>query len=256
MHPKLKPDEEDMFSTEDDDKLINFVFTHGTYGVDRRGMKLYEVLGPKTSNEFAWSRHLPAYAWRERYCQHASEFDYAIAQHERNLDKPPYLPTTPPVIKSSTPRTKTTSGISNSNQSKPATMIHAPSTSETRKTTRIAVPADSQTVTTSGSSPPHLADPRAAAVVHKKLAKIGRKTMFSADFVWSVYSNTGSIERTREVVAEMESRASAIFARELNELNDESDDEEEIRAAKRRKVTDSAFFFRLQIYSRLISVID
>ncbi|KAJ7142020.1 hypothetical protein C8R43DRAFT_954369 [Mycena crocata] len=238
------------FSEEDDVNLIHFVSAHGTYGVNRSGSKMYEVLGPKASDELAWSRQKSPQLWRNRYIEYASEFDYAIQDFERQQMRRRRGPTAPPPVKPSakrnkqsnlsavpthiptpsissfpgavaTPTAKTAHGIDSSpvpTQVKPG--APAPSTCSSPTSTLVAhspftnysPPPDTPRMVpiatlshfpTCPAAPPTNAAADAGPVVHKKLAKLARKTMFCIDFVWSVYAETGSVERTKEVLVRM-----------------------------------------------------
>ncbi|KAJ7177352.1 hypothetical protein C8R43DRAFT_942622 [Mycena crocata] len=213
--------DETTFSEEDDVNLIHFVSAHGTYGVNRSGSKMYEVLGPKASDEFVWSRQKSPQLWREIYIVYASKFDYAIKDFERQQMRRRHGPSAPPPVKASaiqdkqnnlsavptqiptpsissspapmaTPRAKTAHGINPSpvptqakSEAPPPSIVSSPSTS------------------TLVAAPPTNAAADAGPILHKKLAKLARKTMFCIDFVWSVYAETGSVGRTKEVLVRM-----------------------------------------------------
>ncbi|KAJ7679504.1 hypothetical protein DFH06DRAFT_512051 [Mycena polygramma] len=219
--------EDDSFSDTDDQNLILFLFTYGILR-DWRGSRLYESLGPQATEDFAWSKHIPAQGWRQRYLDHASEFDAAVERHGKHVRRAPRLPTAPPVVKSvgagaSRRSTGNAAGSATSSQrsvsSSSAGSTPSPKQPH-RKSEAVSSSRPSSSPSTEIRSPEHPASQApeqevstalTAHAVHRKLARTARRTLFSIDFVWAIYAQTGTVERTREVLAGMQEAADTVL---------------------------------------------
>ncbi|KAJ7759767.1 hypothetical protein DFH07DRAFT_1023351 [Mycena maculata] len=231
-------DAEPPFTRDEDKHLVKFISAHGVHTVDRRGSKLYAVLGPEASDEFAWSRKHPAKSWRDRYTASVSKVDAVVTQYERKMMQPARLPTTPPPIKTLGAKAHDTGrygSVSVDSRAPPAPLgppVHQASrlSVESSQICKYAShvsmsQGQSQVDSSSPLSTPTPAPKRRsqpvsstipvapssavtstleiAHAVHKKLAKTARKTMFSIDFAWAVYAQLGSVEATRAALRQM-----------------------------------------------------
>ncbi|KAJ7111737.1 hypothetical protein C8R44DRAFT_856407 [Mycena epipterygia] len=202
------------FTSKEDNRLANFIWTHAVYGVDRGGRKLYEVLGPQASDEFAWSRDRSAASWRNRYKSNAFEFNSAIAKHERQVKTPPRQPTAPPIVKAVSPTiSRTKSGPELVFEFQPPPVL-----------AQISPPP-----------PPPSADAQTMGAVHTRLAKAARKSIFSVDFVWTVYADTGSVEKTKVLLNRMAAAADAVRTKDSGSAAESGTGAGEKRAGKRKR---------------------
>ncbi|KAJ7101488.1 hypothetical protein B0H15DRAFT_816262 [Mycena belliarum] len=94
------------FTPDEDQHLVHFIATQDTRGRKRGGRKLYEVLGPKASDIYLWSRHRQPESWWRRYTNQSLTFDLAIRKYkvsqcceEEPIQLRPRLPTAPPPIR-------------------------------------------------------------------------------------------------------------------------------------------------------------
>ncbi|KAJ6580351.1 hypothetical protein DFH09DRAFT_1145809, partial [Mycena vulgaris] len=243
---KLKQHLASKFTHDEDKRLVKFVSTYSVGGGNRKSSKMYEVLGPQASEELAWSRHKPTKAWMDRYCQYASTFDDAIDKYERQLRRPGPRPVAPPRDKTRE-AAQQDKGSRGSCGTLPTTekTIHAVQTTEILSSSSPGTPARKPYPIPSPTepSPPPANAPSSpinaatASAVHKKLAKMARKTMFSVDFVWGVYTTTGSVELTREALAEItEMTEAAVYASEPGNGKRGRDGVEERQTHKQRKI--------------------
>ncbi|KAJ6476522.1 hypothetical protein C8R47DRAFT_1199042 [Mycena vitilis] len=219
-------DDDDSFTDADDQSLIVFLFTYGILR-DWRGSRLYESLGPQAAEDFAWSRHISAQGWRQRYLDHSSEFDSAVERHGKHERRAPRLPTAPPVVKTVGAASRRSTGNAAGSAKCPQRSVSSSSAGSTpspkgpRKKLEAASssqpPSSPSTEVRSHESPASQAPEQevspalTAHAVHRKLARTARKTLFSIDFVWAIYAQTGTVEGTREVLAGMQEAADTVL---------------------------------------------
>ncbi|KAJ7168960.1 hypothetical protein C8R46DRAFT_1191560, partial [Mycena filopes] len=105
MPASFEPIEDERYGPDDDGRLARhlWVKTFAT-PAERRGSRVYELLGPQASEELAWSRHIPVEGWRQRYKDYASEFDEIIERMQREA----MAPRTEAVAAPAKPRTQST----------------------------------------------------------------------------------------------------------------------------------------------------
>ncbi|KAJ7036953.1 hypothetical protein C8F04DRAFT_1180969 [Mycena alexandri] len=183
--PMSDQEDDERFSNEDDSKLAEFIWVHGIHVGDRSSVQMYRVLGPQASDEFAWSRPFPAEAWCKRYKAHASEFDAWAASLQREREE-------------SERRRRERAPTAGAN-AKPGTREGQPEggASGRRANSRGRPPP----------RPPHTTHLSPYPAV--RLARAARKSMFSIDFAWAIYLETGSVKETKATLVKMAAAAEA-----------------------------------------------
>ncbi|KAJ7459268.1 hypothetical protein FB451DRAFT_1563674 [Mycena latifolia] len=103
------------FKAGEDDRLVRFIATQDPRGVQRGSQAFCNVLGPKSSDVFVWSRHRIPMSWYCRYKNNAHTFNPMVKYNSEPSGTPPFqlpprprLPTAPPVVRAAGPRTTTT----------------------------------------------------------------------------------------------------------------------------------------------------
>ncbi|KAJ6476481.1 hypothetical protein C8R47DRAFT_1323608 [Mycena vitilis] len=96
------------FTTKEDYQLTKFLAIQDGTGIRRFSATLYGHLGPKASDEFAWSRHRAAKSWMDRYKNNRVKFEHRVKEYRaqryelsatKRTELPPRQPTAPPAIK-------------------------------------------------------------------------------------------------------------------------------------------------------------
>ncbi|KAJ7681061.1 hypothetical protein DFH06DRAFT_1290704, partial [Mycena polygramma] len=97
------------FTAKEDYQLTKFLAIQDCTGIRRFSQALYGHLGPKASDEFAWSRHRAAKSWMDRYKNNRVKFEHRIKEYKaqryehlsakKRAELPQRPPTAPPVIK-------------------------------------------------------------------------------------------------------------------------------------------------------------
>ncbi|KAJ7610533.1 hypothetical protein DFH06DRAFT_1308669 [Mycena polygramma] len=99
-HPSLHGDFRNVrFSSREDDNLAKFIATHEKLANSRYFAAFYAVLGPKASEDLAWSRHRSSTSWMKRYRNNKATFDPEILRYKAEVKQPRDAPADSPPSK-------------------------------------------------------------------------------------------------------------------------------------------------------------